>query len=348
MRLDLFEAFRPLCPRCLHQRGVHSPLIIASREEMRGGALWHGILHCPDAGCWLEFPVIDGVPVITSDPAATLKAQVWQAMRRDYLPPLVESLLGDAAGPGSEFDTTRQHLSLYAGSQYQDWTGAGGASSSGTVMAAALRRLAGLPEGPALDIGCGTGRGGWEIAAATGRPVLACDLSLTFLRFAQRLRSEGHAAFPRRRIGTVFDRSEVEVPQSHAAAPVDFWALDALALPFPDAGFALCTLINVVDCIAGPTEALTEAARVTAPGGGAVVTTPYDWAPNVTPPAGWFGGHSQRADHQGDGEPVLRATLARAGFEPLAEETSVPWTLRLHARAEMTYRLHMVLARRAA
>jgi SAM-dependent methyltransferase len=347
VHLDLFEAAEPLCPRCLHQRGIRAPLVIALREEMRQGLLWHGILNCSDPGCWMEFPVLDGVPVITADPAATLKAQIWQAMRRDDLPPLLESLLGDAAGPGSEVDTTRQHLSLYAGSQYQDWTSTG-VSSSASVIAAALAGMGGLPEGMALDIGCGTGRGGWEIAVASGRPTVACDLSLTFLRFAQRLRLEGRAAYPRRRIGTVFDRTEVTVPATHAGAQVDFWALDALALPFPGAVFALTALVNVVDCIAGPTEVLTEAARVTAPGGGAIVTTPYDWAPNVTPPAGWFGGHSQRAGHAGAGEPVLNATLARAGFEILREDPDIPWTLRLHSRSEMTYRLHMVLARRTA
>lgn len=347
MRLSLFEETAPLCPRCLHQRGIRAPLVIALREEMRNGDLWHGLLNCSDPGCWLEFPVIDGVPVITADPAATLKAQSWQALRRDDLPPMLESLLGDACGPGSDLDTTRQHLSLYAGSQYEDWTDEGGVSSSASTMAVALSGLGDL-SGLSLDIGCGTGRGGWEIAVATQRPTIACDLSLTFLRFAQRLRADGRAHFPRRRIGTVYDRTLVTVPASHAGAPVDFWALDAMALPFPDAAFGLVAMVNVVDCISGPTEVVSEAARVTAPGGAAVVTTPYDWAANVTPPAGWFGGHSQRADHGGAGEPVLKATMDRAGFGAFAEFSDLPWRLRLHARSEMTYRMHMILARRSA
>ncbi|MCR8723348.1 class I SAM-dependent methyltransferase [Frigidibacter sp. ROC022] len=351
MRLAVFEALAPICPRCLHQLGRASPITIATREEMRAGDLWHGVLTCSNPECWLEFPVIDGVPVITRDPAASLQSLGFQALCRDDLPPALESILGDAAGTGSDYDTRRSHMSLYCGSQYDDWTGSGRASSCAGTVAAGLGLMAdhpAPPDGPALDLGCGTGRAAWEIARATGRVTLGADLSLTFLRFAQKLLVEGRASFPQRRIGTVYDRVEVTMPESHAGMPVDFWALDALALPFVEGAFALGTMINVVDCISGPTEALIEAGRVMADGAGLLVTTPYDWAPNVTAPQGWFGGHSQRAAHQGRGEPVLKATLERSGFDTLAEVAELPWVLRPHARSEMTYQMHMVLASRAA
>ena len=61
MRPDIFEAVAPVCPRCLHQEGIPSAITIATREEMRGEHLWHGILHCTNQACWQEFPVIDGV-----------------------------------------------------------------------------------------------------------------------------------------------------------------------------------------------------------------------------------------------------------------------------------------------
>ena len=132
-----------------------------------------------------------------------------------------------------------------------------------------------------------------------------------------------------------------------AGARVDFWAADCLALPFADGAFGLAGAVNVVDCIAGPTEMLTELARVLMPGAGAFLTTPYDWAETATQMAGWMGGHSQRASHAGAGEPVLKATLDHVGLTPVAEADDVPWTLGIHARSVMHYRLHAVGCRRA-
>jgi ubiquinone/menaquinone biosynthesis C-methylase UbiE len=141
-------------------------------------------------------------------------------------------------------------------------------------VAAVLEAAPPAPEGPAIDIGAGPGRGGWEIAVRTGRTVLSADLSLGFLRLAQRLALEGRAVFPRRRIGLVYDPAVALVPASHQGAPVDFWALDVQALPFPPGRFALAAAINVVDCVPNPSQVLAEAARVTMAGGAGVFTTP--------------------------------------------------------------------------
>ena len=346
MRLDLFQALAPVCPRCLHQGGKISAVVIADRYRMRGADLWHGTLNCADRACWAEFPVIDGVPILTPDPGATLNAGRMALSQRADLPAEVEGLIGDAAGAGSDLDQMRQHLSLYAGSQFADWAGSG-VSALDPVLDAALPALADLPAGPVIDIGGGTGRGGWQVAARTGRMALVCDLNLSFLRFAQTLCSEGQARFPRRRIGMVFDPVTVTVPSAAADAQVDFWALDATALPFADASFALALLVNVVDCVPDPPAVLAETARVLASGGGAAVTTPYDWSPNVTAAAAWLGGHSQRGPEAGAGEPALRRALVHAGLTPGAEIDRLPWPLRLHDRAEMIYRMHLIAARKA-
>jgi hypothetical protein len=60
-----------------------------------------------------------------------------------------------------------------------------------------------------------------------------------------------------------------------------------------------------------------------------------------------MGGHSQRGPAAGAAEPVLTATLGRHGLEPVAERHDLPWLLRLHARAEMRYALHLVACRKA-
>lgn len=344
MRPALFQALAPVCPRCLHHAGRTSPLVVGSRIEERGGHLWHGILHCSDRSCWMEFPVIDGVPVITADPPATLRMAETQILWRTDLPADLESVMGDALGPGSGFDTARQHLSIYAGDHYADWSDPPERSGMAATARAALA-MAQPPAGPALDLGGGPGRAAWEVAA-TGRACLTADLNLGFLRLAQRLMVEGRAHYPLRRIGLVHDRRVATLPAELADARADFWALDAAALPFALGTFALTMALNVVDCVPAPAGLIAEAARVTAPDGAAVFSTPYDWSAAVPETAAWLGGHSQRASHAGAGEPVLAATLARAGLAPVAERDDLDWRLRLHARSVMTYRLHMVACRR--
>jgi SAM-dependent methyltransferase len=182
---------------------------------------------------------------------------------------------------------------------------------------------------------------------AADRPVLGIDLNIAMLRLAQRLMVEGRVVFGQRRIGLVYDPVEVILPDALAGTRVDFWAADCLALPFRAGAFGLANAVNVVDCIAGPTNMLHEMARALATGAGAVVTTPYDWAETATDRTAWMGGHSDRGPLKGAGEQVLTATLTQAGLDVVAEEDDVPWHLRMHARAVMEYRLHMVGCRRA-
>jgi len=151
----------------------------------------------------------------------------------------------------------------------------------------------------------------------------------------------------------VYDRSEHPADLPGRAAS-DFWAADAADLPFADATFALAASLNLLDCVASPRDALAELARVLAPGGLALVTTPYDWSPGATPFEQWLGGHSQRGEAAGASEPVLRA-LVTPGAHPagvpglaiVAEADSLPWRLRLHERSTMEYRVHaLVLEKR--
>jgi hypothetical protein len=158
---------------------------------------------------------------------------------------------------------------------------------------------------------------------------------------------DGEATFGRRRVGLVYDRATVRLPEDADPSRLDFWALDAMALPFRAGVFRLATAINLVDSIAGPTEAVVEAARVLGAGGGAVFATPHDWTQNAAEPARWMGGHSQRGPLAGAAEPVLTATLRQHGLEPVVERSGLPWRLRLHDRAEMHYDLHLVACRRA-
>ena len=89
----------------------------------------------------MEFPIIDGIPMLVPDPRTFLNNSKHHVLLRDDLPDMLVGMVGDALGPGSDLDTTRQHLSLYAGTHFADWT---------DVAATAQ-----IP--PILDAGCGGG-----------------------------------------------------------------------------------------------------------------------------------------------------------------------------------------------
>lgn len=348
MRRDLFEALAPVCPRCLHAAAIEAPLILADVSEERDGRVWQGVLHCSAQDCWQEYPVVDGVPVLVPDPGSFLTNAHAHVLGRTDLGGAVASLIGDALGPGHVHDQTRQHLSLYAGSHFSDWSDPPGEAGLGPVLDAALEMMGPAGPGARIDLGCGTGRGTWSLAARGDVPTVGADLNFSMLRLAQTLALEGEARWERRRIGVVYDPATARLPDAMAALPVDFWAMDAMALPFPAGRFDAALAVNLVDCIPGPTNLIAETARVMAGDAPVVFTTPYDWSATVAEPAAWIGGHSQRGPTGGAGEPVLCETLRQYGLIPQNALDAVPWRLRMHARAVMEYSLHVVACRRAA
>lgn len=303
----------------------------------------------------MEFPILDGVPILSPDPRGYVATMKHQLLARQDMAAEIESALGDAAGPEADINNDRYHLSLYGWSHYADWTEAaqddGGGDSAGAQIPRVFETLTEttpLHEGPVVDLGASVGRGTFWLADRVAGPVLGADMNFAMLRLAQTLLVEGRAEMPLRRIGMVYDRVEIHRPESADGAMLDFWAFDVQQAPFPGGQFGTSVAVNLVDCVAGPALLLQEMARLTTPGGLALLTTPYDWATSATEPAGWFGGHSQRGPNAGAGEPVMRAHLAHMGLEIVHESERVPWTLRIHGRAEMRYAMHAVVCRRSA
>jgi SAM-dependent methyltransferase/uncharacterized protein YbaR (Trm112 family) len=358
VRRSHFEALRPACPRCrLAGRGTQ-PLTLALVEIEAGSDVVEGILHCPEPACRHEFPIIDGIPIIVPEVAAFLSSQLTQITAGDGFGPAIESLLGDAAGPGSGYEAGRQHLSTYA------WDGYGEADpqeEAGGPRPGAVKRclevmleLAGpMPAGPILDLGCSVGASSFALAARSHDVVLGVDLNIAMLRFARRTMLSGRVSYARRRVGLVYDRRDFAVALD-GAGRVDFWCCDALALPFPDKAFALITALNVLDCLSSPLDFLQRIGDVLAQGGKLCLATPYDWSAQVTAPSAWIGGHSQRGPQGGAAEPLLAALLTPDGHPQsidglrlIGEILDWPWQTRLHDRSTVAYSAHLVAAERA-
>jgi SAM-dependent methyltransferase len=219
-------------------------------------------------------------------------------------------------------------------------------------LATALDCALPVPAGPLCDLGCSVGGTTFALAQRTDQLVLGVDLNLAMLRVAASALYRGVVSYPRKRTGVVYDRRRLEVHFPEAER-VDFWACDVAALPFAQKTFALAAALNLLDCVRAPRDLLAEIGRTLLPGGKTVLTSPYDWSPVATPMEAWLGGHSQRGAGRGANEPMLRALLTPGGhpaaigtLELETEQLEVPWHVRLHDRSTVSYRVHLVVARK--
>ena len=360
MRLQHFEALQPVCPRCLYGRGVAAPLVLAKVLIGHDDVVEEGVIHCSAPECMLEYPIIDGVPIIMPDLRGYLTEQQFAIAGREDLSETIETLLGDGIGPGTHYDSLRQHISSYAWDGYGDLDPKEACEADNAIplqpgavvrcLERGLELLRSSIVAPVLDVGCAVGRSTFELAERCDGLVLGVDVNFAMLRLAQQALQSGSVRYPRRRVGVVFDRREFKV--SFAGEDrVDFWACDALALPFVPERFGLVVGLNVLDCTSSPLDFLRAMARVLQADGAAVLSTPYDWSQGVTQIEGWIGGHSQRGTHGGSSEALLRALLTPGGHPQsvedlhlIAEATSVPWQVRLHDRSTVSYSLHLFAA----
>lgn len=331
------------------ERDAASALELGTVVRCDGDDVLEGVLLCAHPLCRREHPIIDGIPVVVADLRSWAAHQLGAVLRRADLSPFMESLLGDAAGPGSELDGERSNLSGYGRSHWGSPEDGGLAQLAATAFALLE---GGEPEGVWLDVGCCLGRATVELARRTGDLAIGVDLNFAMVRVAERVRREGRAVYPERRVGLVYERRELPV-EDVPAERLSFWCADAAALPFADGVFDGALSLNVVDCVASPVGHLLELGRTLRRGAPALLSSPYDWAPTATAVENWLGGHSQRAPAGGSSEAELRRVLsedAAAGVDTglgiEVEQERVPWRVYVNERATMDYAVHLLRLRR--
>jgi SAM-dependent methyltransferase len=359
LKRDHYRRWSPHCPHCGAGLGLREGATVQDDDVVSG------TLVCGDVGCRHEYPIVDGIPIIMPDLQRFLGERGIELLLRDDLPPDTLSLIGDALGPDSWLDVTRQTVSCYAWDGYADLDpdektdlGTGDAGLYPKPGAARfclneLLRLAGAqPGGAMLDVGCATGRTSFALAAAAPDAcVLGVDLNLALLRLARRVATSGDVAYGRRRIGLAYDarRFQADLPSRDR---VDFWACDASALPLRKDSARITLALNLLDCVPDPLALLRSIAGSLEPGGLLLLATPFDWAARATPVQGWIGGHSQRGVGAAAAEPLLHALLTDGahprslpGLHILATGEA-DWKTRLHDRAFVQYRAHLIAVQR--
>ena len=353
MRRDHLERLRPICPTCRAAGRQALPLVLGTivRCEPDEDVL-EGLLVCPNPDCQREHPIIDGVAVVVPDLQSWASHQLDAVLRRDDLSSFMESVLGDAAGPGSVFNNERTNLSAYGRAHWGDLDAEEPLAPEASfvhLLNTALELMPQPPRGIWVDLGCAVGRATLEMARRTGDLAVGVDLSFSMLRVAERMRRAGRAGFGLRRVGLVFDRLDLTIADV-PAEQLSFWCCDVGALPFADGLFDGALSLNVVDCVPAPLQHLEELGRVLRGGAPALLASPYDWSPNATPVAQWLGGHSQRSPQHGSSAAELRRALASIdhGLIIKKERDRAPWRVYVNERASMDYAVHLLHLERSA
>jgi len=350
-----FETLKPICPQCRRQ-GKISFLDIRSVFRETEKTILEGILICPDEQCFSEYPITDGIPIIVADLRNYISQNILPIFSRNDLSDSLESLIGDCCGPSSAYDIRRQHLSAYTYAHYGDIDpkedNRDNVGSILKVLKCGLEAFGNIEiSAPIIDMGCSVGRTSFALAEASKNIVIGIDLNYDMLKIASRVLNDGMVRYPKRRVGMVYDRREFSAI-FNGADRVDFWACDAMALPFTAESFGLAVSLNVTDCISSPYAHLQELARILKPGAKGIISTPYDWSSGATPVEAWFGGHSQRSANRGASESVLRALLQQQHPQAIqelcliSEIENVPWSVRLHDRSIMLYQTHLMVVQK--
>ncbi|MGF1583635.1 MAG: methyltransferase domain-containing protein [Gemmataceae bacterium] len=364
-----FERLSPICPLCQVQGRGAFPVEIAAvwhettyrqtdvpRNDRSGdsetnGVILQGLLHCTNSACQCEYPIIDGIPILVPDVREYVSSRNHQITAREDLADELEGVLSDCCGPGSAYETDRLYASHYAWGHYQDLDKRESANDFQVgdfvrLLGTMVSELLGEQGDKFLDVGCSVGRGTFYLAETTGALSLGVDLNFSMLRLAHRVLRDGVVRYPQRVGGIVYRRREFPVKFPNRKL-VDFWACDAMALPFAPDSFDGISALNVLDCVASPIQLLNDLTKLSRPGGRFQLTSPYDWTTAATPLECWIGGHSQRGPYRGSPEMLLRAILTPGAHlqslpnvQIVTEICDFPWTVRLHERSVVNYRVH--------
>jgi SAM-dependent methyltransferase len=223
--------------------------------------------------------------------------------------------------------------------------------STGNLFSNALDHSGDI-SGPILDVGCSVGGATFAAAAATDELVLGVDIDFSMVQFAQGVLRTGVVDYPLRKCGIVYDRRRFEMPIEDRGN-VDFWACDAMVLPFAAETFSTAIGFNTLDSVASPLCLLESLRNALAPGGKLILACPYDWSVAVTSLEHWIGGHSRRGTRCGSSDGILEDLLTPGahpasieGLRLVHQSDDSRWRVRWHNRGTIDYRVHLVVADR--
>jgi putative 4-mercaptohistidine N1-methyltranferase len=182
-----------------------------------------------------------------------------------------------------------------------------------------------LPErARALDLGCSVGRSTFELAALCA-DVTGIDFSASFIRAAERMRSDGPWRIAVPRTGLLTEQVELRRPPQPSGS-LRFLQGDAQQLPADIGSFDVLLAANLLCRLPRPQQLIERLPGLVATGGQLIFTTPNTWMETFTPPQFWIGGTEQT------GEPLDALHGLLADHFTLDASWDMPFLIREHAR----------------
>ncbi len=154
----------------------------------------------------------------------------------------------------------------------------------------------------ALDIGCAVGRASLELARHCTE-VIGIDFSARFIEAASAIAQDGALRYERPLHGEQSLPATARVPEGIEAARCAFEVGDACNLRADLGTFDVVLAANLICRLPEPLRFFDRVPSLIKPGGQFILTTPYTYLADYTPPANWLGGHRD--------EPEPEAAVAR-------------------------------------
>jgi len=326
MNLDLV-----VCPGCRTLTG--------DRLDVRTLERVGDLLSCE---CGRRYPIIDGVPIVMANPADYLRSEIATVVERD-LAPEVAALLVEGGPDDAPYARLLEHLSIYLDAHWGDRAepsdGFGGQALVEWIAAHARDRVE-----RAVELGCSVGRITAELAT-TADHVVGLDLQFGAVRRARRLLDGERLAYGRRTAGRHYTAATILAgDRTVPAARRTLLCGDALDPPLIPAMFGRVVALNLLDSVAHPRQLLSVVDGLCTRGGELILSSPYTWQSSVMHDRERFGGTDPAAELVR----ILRAGEGLGARYTIEEEADVSWTLRRDARSVVTYRTHVVRARKSA
>lgn len=180
----------------------------------------------------------------------------------------------------------------------------------------------------ALDLGCSVGRSSFELARVC-QNVIGIDFSKRFIECADRLRLSGSVGFDYIEEGTLRKSGVAVVPAEIDRDRISFETGDAMDLRADLRGFDVVLMANLIDRLSNPHLCLERLPTLIDPGGQLIISSPYTWLAEYTPPENWVGGYTLEGSPLRTRDGLLKSLEAK--FELLVCK-DIPFLIREHAR----------------
>lgn len=180
----------------------------------------------------------------------------------------------------------------------------------------------------ALDLGCAVGRSTFELCRKFGT-VMGIDASHSFIDAANTLKLRGALPFARLDEGALSTACVAQVPVGIDRSRAVFEVGDAMDLPDRLPRFNVVLMANLLDRMQDPALCLARLPSLLEPGGQLIITSPYTWIEEFTPPERWLGG----GEREGEAMTTFEALHRALGADfVLKSQRDLPFLIREHAR----------------